>query len=54
MPVCNAGDAASLFELLDTALERKAIPWAIVVGFESDTNNVESTILFYLVYSQKF
>ena len=40
MPVCNAGNAASLFELLDGVLESKAIPWCNVVGFESDTANV--------------
>lgn len=40
MPICNAGDAASLFELLDSVLERQAIPWCNVVGFESDTANV--------------
>ena len=40
MPVCNAGDAASLFQLLDTVLDSKAIPWCNVVGFESDTANV--------------
>ena len=40
MPVCNAGSAASLFELLDTALESKEIPWGNVFGFESDTANV--------------
>ena len=40
MPICNAGNAASLFEQLDTVLESKAIPWCNVVGFESDTANV--------------
>ena len=40
MPVCNTGNAASLFELLDSVLESKTIPWCNVVGFESDTANV--------------
>ena len=40
MPVGNSGSAASLFELLDTALGSKEIPWGNVVGFESDTANM--------------
>ena len=32
MPICNAENAASLFEQLDTVLESKAIPWCNVVG----------------------
>ena len=40
MPVGNSRSAASLFELLDTALGSKEIPWRNVVGFGSDIANV--------------
>jgi hypothetical protein len=40
LPVASAGNAASLFELIDAALESKGIPWCNVVGFESDGANV--------------
>ena len=40
MPVCNIGTADKLFEAIDSALVERNIPWANVVGFESDTANV--------------
>ena len=39
MPVCNIGTATKLFECIDTTLQERGIPWAHVVGFESDTTN---------------
>ena len=39
MPICNITNAQSLFDLIDEALTKRNIPWAIV-GFESDTCNV--------------
>jgi hypothetical protein len=40
MPISNIADAATLFNHIDTALSTRGVPWANVVGFESDTTNV--------------
>lgn len=40
MPVCNIATAEKLFNHIDTALVSRSVPWANVVGFESDNANV--------------
>lgn len=40
MPISNIADAATLFNHIDAALSTRGVPWANVVGFESDTTNV--------------